>query len=56
VEVIYHLPSPRLVDWANVKVRIVHQSTSARTKLEKIGFEISNILPTTERERRADLL
>lgn len=56
VEVIYRLPSPRLVDWANVKVRLIHQTTSARTKLERVGFEISSILPTTEKERRAEFV
>lgn len=54
VEVIYRLGSPHLVDWLNVKVRLLHTGTSATTKLEKIGFETSTILPTTEKLQRAE--
>jgi hypothetical protein len=54
VEVIYRLPSPRLVDWVNVKVRLIHTANSATTKLEKIGFETSSILQTTEKIQRGE--
>lgn len=48
VEVVYKMGSPRLVEWVNVKVRLLHTANSATTKLDKIGFETSSILATGE--------
>jgi len=49
VEVVYKMGSPRLVEWVNVKVRMIHTAASATTRLEKIGFETSSILATGEK-------
>lgn len=54
VEIIYRLPSPRLVDWVNVKVRMIHTGSSATTRLYKLGFETKSILQTTEKIQKAD--
>lgn len=54
VQITYKLPSPRLLDWVNVKVRMVHTAASALTRLEKVGFETSSILPTMEKLQKAD--
>jgi hypothetical protein len=48
VEVIYQLASPVLVDWVNIKIRFLHLTTSAVTRLEKIGLEVSSLLKTSE--------
>jgi hypothetical protein len=56
VEVIFNMPTPRLVDWVNVKVRMVHTAANATVKLEKIGFETSSILPTTEKIPKQDVV
>lgn len=48
VEVVYKMGSPRLVEWVNVKVRMLHVANSANTKLEKVGFETNSILATGE--------
>jgi hypothetical protein len=53
VEVVFNLSSPHLVDWVNVKVRMLHPVNSCTTKLEKVGFETSSILPTSEKQERA---
>ena len=56
IQIIYKLNSPHLVDWINVKVRLIHTYSTAVTKLEKIGFETSSILPTTEKLQRAEAI
>jgi hypothetical protein len=53
-EVVYRLPTPRLVDWVNVKVRMIHERDSATTKLEKIAFETKNVLATAEKLQKAN--
>jgi hypothetical protein len=49
VEVVSKMGSPRVVEWVNVKVRMIHTAASATTRLEKIGFETSSILATGEK-------
>lgn len=54
VHLIYHFDSPHLVDWINVKVRLLHVANSALTRLEKVGFDTNPILQTTERLQRIE--
>jgi hypothetical protein len=54
VHVIYKFDSPHLVDWINVKVRLIHTANSALTRLEKVGFDTNPILQTTERLQRIE--
>lgn len=47
VELTYRI-APQLVEWVNIKVQFLHDSTSAETSMRRTGFEIIPLMDTGE--------
>jgi hypothetical protein len=47
VELTYRL-APQLVEWVNVKIQFMHDSTAAETSMRRTGFEVIPLLKTGE--------
>jgi len=52
-EVEYHLPQPVFAEFINVRLRYFHDKAAAKTKLERIGFEVRPTLRTGEKTSRS---
>jgi hypothetical protein len=54
VELTYRI-APVFVEWVNVKIQFLHDSTSAETQLRRVGFEVTPLLKTGEKADRGVL-
>ena len=52
VEISYHVTPPQLVSWANVRLRLYHDSTAAKTKIQRVGFELMPLLQVGDKPPR----
>jgi hypothetical protein len=52
IEVIARFGSPQWCSWANVKIKYVHATGMTETRLQRLGFELSPRLKTSERTIR----
>lgn len=54
VELTYRI-APVFVEWVNVKIQFLHDSTDAATQMRRVGFEITPLLRTGEKADRGVL-